>query len=413
MTKVFPTLLAISMAQMALADAPAELIYWTEAHLKVTQQQLAADEAYFVSAYQELIEEADGLLDMDPNPVTEKSGVPPSGDMHDYLSIGPFWWPNPDSDDGMPWRARDGQVNPMARSDDTDLLRTRRYMDAVGTLTLAWELSSDKRYAEKAIELICIWHLDPDTRMNPCIAYGQGVPGQVEGRSLGIIEWVGIHQIITALQVFQRDGLLSEEMQTGMRAWFSDYIDWLIHSDLGIEEHDQPQNHGSWYDFQAVGILMYLDRHDEARERVLRARTLRIASHILNDGSQPLELRRTNSINYSCMNLDAQLKVLAMGRKLGVDNWSYQSSIGGSLPRALDFLRPYALGKKDWPHRQITPGGWQQAIDDRMRPLFVRASTIVNEPLLEMEDLQRFAPLLGAKDRLLFPPLFYFPQHNN
>jgi len=32
----------------------------------------------------------------------EKELVPPSGDKHDYMSIGPYWWPDPQQPNGLP-----------------------------------------------------------------------------------------------------------------------------------------------------------------------------------------------------------------------------------------------------------------------------------------------------------------------
>ncbi|MCU0469106.1 MAG: alginate lyase family protein, partial [Arcicella sp.] len=44
--------------------------------------------------------------------VTHKKQVPPSGDKHDYMSMGPYWWPDPTKPNGLPYIRKDGQVNP-------------------------------------------------------------------------------------------------------------------------------------------------------------------------------------------------------------------------------------------------------------------------------------------------------------
>ena len=43
----------------------------------------------------------------------------------------------------------------------------------------------------------------------------------------------------------------------------------------------------------------------------------------------------------------------AIGEKVGVDLWNYQTKDGRSVRRALEFLAPFAFGEKDWPHQQI------------------------------------------------------------
>ena len=45
-----------------------------------------------------------------PWSVMDKQHVPPSGDKHDYMSLGPYWWPDPDKPDGLPYIRRDGEV---------------------------------------------------------------------------------------------------------------------------------------------------------------------------------------------------------------------------------------------------------------------------------------------------------------
>ncbi|WP_146531059.1 alginate lyase family protein [Novipirellula artificiosorum] len=42
--------------------------------------------------------------------VTDGGVVPPSGDPHDYMSVGPYWWPDPNKDDGLPYIRRDARV---------------------------------------------------------------------------------------------------------------------------------------------------------------------------------------------------------------------------------------------------------------------------------------------------------------
>jgi Alginate lyase len=63
-------------------------------------------------ALAELERRAVALLELEPPTVVRKQTLPPSGDIHDYLSMAPYWWPNPDTPDGLPWVQRDGDVNP-------------------------------------------------------------------------------------------------------------------------------------------------------------------------------------------------------------------------------------------------------------------------------------------------------------
>ncbi len=47
--------------------------------------------------------EAEKALKALPMSVTQKERTAPSGDKHDYLSLAPYWWPDPKTKDGLPY----------------------------------------------------------------------------------------------------------------------------------------------------------------------------------------------------------------------------------------------------------------------------------------------------------------------
>ena len=73
------------------------------------------------------------------------------------------------------------------------------------------------------------------------------------------------------------------------------------------------------------------------------------------DGSQPRELARTRSWDYSIFDLTAFLHLAALGGRVGMDLWKYQTPDGRSLRKGVDYLIPFATGEKGWPYKQITP----------------------------------------------------------
>ncbi|MEI9955592.1 MAG: hypothetical protein WDM90_04610 [Ferruginibacter sp.] len=48
-----------------------------------------------MSAYKHLLKEADKAMSFGPVSVMEKKNDPPSGDKHDYMSLAPYYWPDP------------------------------------------------------------------------------------------------------------------------------------------------------------------------------------------------------------------------------------------------------------------------------------------------------------------------------
>ena len=104
-------------------------------------------------ALERLLNDAEQALAVGPFSVTEKQRVPPSGDRHDYMSLGPYWWPDSSKANGLPYVRRDGRRNPETL-DDYDAPRLKRMMDAVTTLSLAYYFTGAERYAAHAADLL-------------------------------------------------------------------------------------------------------------------------------------------------------------------------------------------------------------------------------------------------------------------
>ena len=83
--------------------APAELA-------AMRQRVLAGDKA-LAPAVANLRREADKALLQKPVSVMDKAQTPATGDKHDYMSVGPYWWPDPAKPDGLPYIRRDGEVH--------------------------------------------------------------------------------------------------------------------------------------------------------------------------------------------------------------------------------------------------------------------------------------------------------------
>jgi len=381
-----------------------ELIFLNEERLEKVKELIEKKDSYFVQAYDQLIAEADDELSKTTNPVTNKTQVPPSGDKHDYMSIAPYRWPNPDTEAGFPWIVKDGEINPMTRGDNTDKVRLSGMFDALSKLSMAYYFSDDLKYADKASSIIKIWFIDEATKVNPNINFGQGIPGEVEGRRAGIIEWRSISTVINTIQLLGSKGLWSEDELKVLNTWLSKYYTWLKTSQLGIDNDNGLQNHSTCYDYQMVGLARYLGLNDEAKSRLEAAKVNRITTQIKPDGRQPREIGRTKSIHYCSMNLKVMTFVAEMGMPLGVNLWDYTSADGSSMKKAFNFLRPFAEEREKWTYKQITKGGIERAIDKELKPLFSIASTIYGEELIDKStEAHKY---LGYMDKLQYPPLF-------
>lgn len=313
--------------------------------------RLTAGDTALAPALGRLQREADKALQMKAVSVMDKKQTPPSGDKHDYLSLAPYFWPDPNKSDGLPWINRDGEVNPASRQDnDHDPLE--KTCGSIYTLSLAYYFTGSEAYAGKAVSLLKGWFLDAATKMNPNLNFAQGVPGRTQGRGTGIIDTGSLIHVADSLGLLDGSRAWTPELRHGMEKWFGAYALWLKTSKNGKDEAKAKNNHGVWYAAQLAAYALAAGDSATARAEVEHGRTL-IASQIEPDGSQPLELKRTKSYSYTLYNLQAHFTLAELGRRVGVDLFGYRTGDGRSIRAALDYVTPYFNAAKPWPGKQI------------------------------------------------------------
>jgi hypothetical protein len=334
------------------APAPRTILVRGE-RLVTVRRRLADGDPALRPAFDALIDSARAALDEPPVSVTQKTRVPPSGDRHDYMSLAPYWWPDSTKPGGLPFVRRDGIVNPESRVDH-DGWRMYAMMKRVEALALAHWFTGDARYAEGAARHLRAWFLDPATRMNPNLRFGQAIPGVTEGRGIGIIDTRHLPQIVDAVRLLDGAPGLSAAERAGLEQWCRDYLRWLLESEQGREERAAENNHGVFYDAQVAALALFVGDSAVARRTLRESAPARIASQIARGGRQPLELERTRPLHYSLFNLDAFTMLAEMGRHAGIDLWRYAGPTGGTLLDALRFVAPYADSAVKWPTPQVS-----------------------------------------------------------
>ena len=315
------------------------------------ERWLAHDPAS-VEDVRNLLQRTDSALTDGPYTIVHKTHSLPGVDPHEYVSIAKYFWPNPATPSGLPYIRRDGQSNP--ETGEYDYRPFGDMSNHVYVLAMAYYFTGDERYADRATLLIRTWFLDPATRMNPDLQHAQLVKGVNDGRGTGIIESARLLNVMDAIGMLRGSKSWTDADQAGLEKWIFDYSRWMRESKNGLDEQAATNNHGSWYDVQSTAFYLFLGDAAAARDVVESAKQHRVAVQIEPDGTQPLELARTNSFGYCSFNLCALTLLADLGKREHVDLWNYRTEDGRSLRAAIDWMIPYATGEKAWTHQQIS-----------------------------------------------------------
>jgi hypothetical protein len=329
------------------------LITWLPELLSHSRQRALAGDPSLRPAVEKLRAEADAWLGKPLDAVTDKPAeLSASGDPHDYASVSPYFWPNPD-DPAAPWVMIDGKTN-REMVEKFDGPRNGRMQRRVVAGTLAWYFSGDDRYARDAADQLRAWYLDPKTRMNPHLEYAQHVPNKSRGEPWGIIDLNGIVDVLNAAVLLRESGHWSAADEAGLREWMGRFSDWLVESDLGRREGRAANNHGTFYDLMLVATSRYAGREDRAREVIGRVVAERYQKHVQPDGSTPLEQKRVNAAMYTSWNLKGLADLAIAGRNLEPPIDVYAADPNRSLAKAAEWLVPFVRDPQAWPHGDRT-----------------------------------------------------------
>jgi len=345
-------LLACAMVAMNLyAQLPAVLIY-NPVRLATIKKNIQQKDQNSVTMLSALLQQADSMLAMKPVSVMDKAFTPESGNKHDYMSQAPYFWYDSSKPNGRPYLRRDGERNPEIYK-ITDRTYLGKLDNACRVLSLAWYFTGNEKYAAKASGLLQTWFIDEATKMNPNLNFGQAVPGINSGRGIGIIETISLTGIVDAAGLLAGSKAWTKADDEAVKKWYAQYLDWMLTSKNGREEHAAKNNHGTWFFAQAIDFALFTGNRPKATELIAESK-IRLDSQLTPEGKQPLELERTNGLGYSTMDLHGWFTVATLASKTGVDLWNYKTSKGAGIQTAFDWLLPYAMGEQPWPYQQIS-----------------------------------------------------------
>lgn len=322
-----------------------------------------------------IIGDAERTLGEAPYSVIQKTTLPPSGDPHDYWHPAPYWWPNPEKKDGLPYIRKDGQRVPGTRmyepeSAQYDRTRLQLMFDGTVALALGWRLTSRADFAAHGAKLVRTWFLDPATRMNPHLRYSQVRRGhnRDEGYGTGIIEFKDLYYFLDAVRLLEKSGAFSRQDSDELKTWLRTYLEWLETSRQGMKEAASINNHGTYFDLQTAAIAAYLGEKEKQRDIFLRTQS-RITQQFTEAGEQPDEMKRSITQHYVFFNLQGWLNIFQLARASGLPTGDWETPPHSRVAAAFRWIVGHDMA--NWPHEQIEPFD-----TERLYPLALSARNV-------------------------------------
>ena len=323
-----------------------------------------------------------------------------------YVSLATYWWPNPETGNGLPYVRKDGRVNPETMTDQSNLPQLIRMARRIEVFSAAYRFTGNEIYAKRAVEQLQIWFFDPKTSMLPHLEHAQLIRGVNSGRSYGVIDGWWLVRVADSIPLLKSSSAWSSETDRRLKAWFTHYINWLINSSFGQEEKARHNNHGTWYDVQIVTFARYLDWDQFVSSYLDSVTRDRVSEQILFSGKQRFEASRTRPEHYSIYNLYGLLKLARIARENGMDITEPDFLFSGNLQKAYQVLT-HQIG-----HRN--PAIFTKKFDETDTAriwylLLIEAHLLFDEPAT-LKNLERFAarfPELHSRYMSAYPEIVF------
>lgn len=305
-----------------------------------------------------ILKDAALALEQSPITITEHRARLSPGGPHQYYSNGDYWWPNPNTTNGLPYIRRDGFSNP--KNFNAHRRCVRRLRDAVADLGAAYRITRNDLYVKKAVSLLQVFFLRPETRMDPDLRYAQAIPGVSEGRGIGIIDTLHLIEVPKAVEAMEPSTALPSDVVHGLKQWFADYLHWMRTSKNGQDEARARNNHSVAYWLQVAVFAQFVGDGQLLDECRRRFKDGFVARQMSTDGSFPRELARTKPYGYSIFQLDNLATLCQVLSTRDDDLWTFTLPDGRGMRKAMEFLFPYLADKSKWPYRRDVQAwrGW-------------------------------------------------------
>ena len=291
--------------------------------------------------------DADRALHEDPLTVTSLTCERSRGGKHDFFSEGDYWWPDTLNPDG-PYIQRDGLTNPQ--NFIAHRLAMIRFSKVVGNLTSAYILTKNTKYSGAAIKHLKAWFIDTATLMNPSLLYGQAITRKVSGRGIGIIDMIQMVEVAQSVSVLEKAGLINNKDIIELKNWFTEYLKWVTKHPYGIDERETKNNHATCWVMQVAVFSKLVGDTSLLQYCSKRFKEVLLPGQMAENGSFPLELKRTKPYGYSLFNVDAMATLAHVLSTPKENLFDFVGTGNVNIIKGIEFMFPFIVNKTSWPY---------------------------------------------------------------
>lgn len=234
--------------------------------------------------------------------------VPPNATINDYVSLAPYWWPDPKSPTGMPFNRVDGCGNPNAVTNDKTAWRV--FVEGTSTLALASYFAgvqpalfpeSSDAYAKRALSMVNTFLVDPATRMIPRLDFAQARLGRETAPFQWSTDVVASPELLDALGILEATPVWTDAVKSGSREFWKNLGAWLNTKTVEAGEKASQNNIRSTNEVIQLAIRLYLGESVTPADAIAKCED-RYLNQIADSGEQFEETARSDSWWYSMMN---------------------------------------------------------------------------------------------------------------
>lgn len=307
----------------------------------------------------DLLTKADSIIHINYWPrVTNKKLTPVSDDIHDYVSMATYYWPNPNSKNGLPYIGKDGKANPeVAKINNySNLVQVSQ---RVKTLGLAYFYTDDDKYAKSAASLINVFFLRDDTKMNPNFKHAQFINGLNTGRLVGIIEARFFIELLQGVELMKDSNSFPNTYYTKLQAWFGEFLNWMENSDMGKKHQTLKNNIETSFHLQRIAYASFTGNNEKVKNIYQTSLKLLFKKQFTKQGKQPFELKRVKPEQYSIANLKYWYDIKSI---LHNNNVQFNKKDEDILNKGLQYILTLNLNKINLTHNRMLKSILEQKV---------------------------------------------------